>query len=564
MRLWNDSIEISRFRQPPKISSMAAQSYTHNKPKRDLAMATCGEQLIKLIEAYGVDTAFGIPGTHTIELYRGLPQTRIRHVSPRHEQGAGFMADGYARVTGKPAVCITVSGPGAYNIATAMGQAKQDSVPMLVISADNNSWEKGLGEGRLHETRNLQAAMAECSVWSHTLARADELPKVIARAFAIFNSERPGPVHISMPLEVITANADHVDMRLWPLPSRPAASPMQLQQAAEILNLAKKPVIALGGGAADAAELIRELASKLDAPVTTTHNGKGILPADHPLHVGSSPSYQPIRDLYQAADVILAIGTELAETDYDFFFNGQFNLGAAKLIRIDIEAAQLSRNARPEIAIQADAALACAALLPLINPAQRQGAERTAVLRTQLKALDHPGYQGFLDCFQQALPNCVLIGDSTQPAYFAAAQYDAPQPRRFASAATGYGTLGHALPAAFGAKLAQPDLPVVCLIGDGGLQFTINELASAVEAEIPVVVVIWNNQRYEMIAQNFEEAGMKPIACDIYTPDFLTIAKGYGCPAYRAENLASLKAHLQQAQHCNIPTIIEVMEKDFL
>ena len=474
-------------------------------------MATCGEQLIKLIEAYGVDTAFGIPGTHTIELYRGLPQTSIRHVSPRHEQGAGFMADGYARVTGKPAVCITVSGPGGYNIGTAMGQAKQDSIPMLVISADNNSWEKGLGEGRLHETRNLQAAMAECSVWSHTLARADELPKVIARAFAIFNSERPGPVHISMPLDVITANADHVDMTLWPLPSRPAASP-----------------------------------------------------ADHPLHVGSSPSYQPIRDLYQAADVILAIGTELAETDYDFFFNGQFNLGAAKLIRIDIEAAQLSRNARPDIAIQADAALACAALLPLINPAQRQGAERTAALRTQLKALDHPGYQDFLDCFQQALPNCVLIGDSTQPAYFAAAQYDAPQPRRFASAGTGYGTLGHALPAAFGAKLAQPDLPVVCLIGDGGLQFTINELASAVEAEISVAVVIWNNQRYEMIAQNFEEAGMKPIACDIYTPDFLTIAKGYGCPAYRAENLASLKAHLQQAQHCNIPIIIEVMEKDFL
>ncbi|MCR8922971.1 5-guanidino-2-oxopentanoate decarboxylase [Dasania sp. GY-MA-18] len=527
-------------------------------------MATCGEQLIKLISAYGIDTAFGIPGTHTIELYRGLPQTPIRHVSPRHEQGAGFMADGYARVTGKPAVCITVSGPGGYNIGTAMGQAKQDSIPMLVISADNNSWEKGLGEGRLHETRNLQAAMAECSVWSHTLARPDELPKVIARAFAIFNSERPGPVHISMPLDVITANADHVDMELWPLPSRPAASPVQLQQAADLLNQAQNPVIALGGGAADAAELIRELATKIDAPVTTTHNAKGILPADHPLHVGSSPSYQPIRDLYQAADVILAIGTELAETDYDFFFNGQFSLGQAKLIRIDIEAAQLSRNARPEIAIQADAALASAALLPLINPAHRQGADRTATLRTQLKALDHPGYQRFLDSLQQALPKAVVIGDSTQPAYFAGAQYDAPQPRSFASAATGYGTLGHALPAAFGAKLAKPELPVVCLIGDGGLQFTINELASAVEAEIPVAVVIWNNQRYEMIAQNFEEAGMQPIACDIYTPDFLTIAQGYGCPAYRAENLESLIGHLQQAQQQNIPTIIEVMEKDFL
>ena len=145
-------------------------------------MATCGEVLVGMLEAYGIDTAFGIPGTHTIELYRGLPATGIRHVTPRHEQGAGFMADGYARVSGRPAVCFTVSGPGALNISGAMGQALQDSVPMLVISADNNSWERGLGEGRLHETRNLQAAMAECSVWNHTLMRPAELPKVLARA----------------------------------------------------------------------------------------------------------------------------------------------------------------------------------------------------------------------------------------------------------------------------------------------------------------------------------------------------------------------------------------------
>ncbi|MFZ1295246.1 MAG: thiamine pyrophosphate-binding protein, partial [Pseudomonadales bacterium] len=180
-------------------------------------MASCGEVLALLLEAHGIEIAFGIPGTHTIELYRGIPQTRIRHVTPRHEQGAGFMADGYARVCGKPALCITVSGPGAFNIATAMGQALQDSVPMLVISADNNSWEKSLGEGRLHETRNLQAAMAECSRWSHTLTRPDELPRILARAFAIFRSQRPGPVHLSLPLDVITADASHVAPDAWPV-----------------------------------------------------------------------------------------------------------------------------------------------------------------------------------------------------------------------------------------------------------------------------------------------------------------------------------------------------------
>ena len=500
-------------------------------------MATCGEVLAKYLEAYGIDTAFGIPGTHTIELYRGLPQTSIRHVTPRHEQGAGFMADGYARVTGKPAACITVSGPGAYNIGTAMGQALQDSVPMLVISADNNSWEKGLGEGRLHETRNLQAAMAECSVWSHTLARPEELPKVMARAFAIFASQRPGPVHLTLPLNVITANADHVAVQTWPLPSRPAPASDALQAAAELLNSAERPVLALGGGAADAVEAVQQLVGKLDAPVTLTHNAKGLLPADHPLLVNTSPSYQPVRDLYQGADVILGIGTEFSETDYDFFFNGEFHLGDAKLIRMDIDSTQLTRNVRPDVSICADSRYAIEALLPLLSQVERNGAGRTNEVKQQLAPLNHDGYQTFLDSIQQALPGAIVMGDSTQPAYFAGAQYDAPAPRRFASAATGYGTLGYALPAAFGAKLAQPDLPVVCLIGDGGLQFTINDLSTAVEAEIPVVILVWNNQRYEMIAQNFESAGMEPIACDIHTPDFVAIAKGYGCPAQRDPQL---------------------------
>lgn len=527
-------------------------------------MATCGEVLVKLMEAYGIDTAFGIPGTHTIELYRGIPQTNIRHVTPRHEQGAGFMADGYARVTGKPAACVTVSGPGAYNIATAMGQAKQDSVPMLVISADNNSWEKGLGQGRLHETRNLQAAMAECTVWSHTLARADELPQVMARAFSIFHSERPGPVHITIPLNVITANADHVAVQVWPLPSRAAPELSQLQQAATLLNQAENPVLILGGGAANAADSILQLVNTLAAPTTTTHNAKGLLQAEHPLYVGGSPSQQASMDLYHNADVILAIGTEFGETDYDFFLTGDFDIGSAKIIRVDIDRGQLSRNVLPHLAIQSDAELFAQALIPLLNKPCDNGSNRTAKAVTARKQTDHDGYQQFLSSLQQALPGAILIGDSTQPVYFAGLQYDSAAPRRFASAATGYGTLGYALPAAFGAKLAQPELPVISLIGDGGLQFTINELSTAIEANITVAIVVWNNQRYEMIAQNFETAGMEPIACDIYTPDFKAIAQAYGCPAYQAKNLDELQTLLREAQSQNVPTLIEVMESDFL
>ena len=162
------------------------------------------------------------------------------------------------------------------------------------------------------------------------------------------------------------------------------------------------------------------------------------------------------------------------------------------------------------------------------------------------------------------MPGAVVIGDSTLPSYAAGAQYHAPAPRHFASAATGFGTLGYALPAAFGAKLAQPDKPVIALIGDGGLQFTINELSTAVEARINVAVVVWNNFRYDMIAQHFENAGMKPIACDIHTPDFLAIAKAYGCESVRAHTIDELMNCLQSSQQFDVPVIIEVQEQDFL
>lgn len=434
---------------------------------------------------------------------------------------------------------------------------------MLVVSADNARSHLGLGEGRLHDTDNLQAAMAQCSVWSHTLMSPAQLPRVIARAFAVFSSERPGPVHLTIPIDVITSSATDLDLTPWALPSRPGPDPDALQQAARLLQSAERPLVALGGGCADAAQSARELVALLDAPVTLTHNAKGILPVDHRLLVASSPSYEAVRELYRGADVVLGIGTEFSETDYDFFFDGQFSLGG-KLVRIDIDGPQLSRNVRPEVAIRADAELAIRALLPLLSPCQRDGAERAAAANAALQSAHRADYQRFLDTLQRALPGAVVMADSTQPAYFAAAQYHAPAPRRFASAATGYGTLGFALPAAMGARLGLPDTPVVALIGDGGLQFTVNELSTAVEAQLSIAVVVWNNQRYEMIAQNFESAGMQPIACDIHTPDFLAIAQGYGCQAVRAGSLEELELALTQSLAFDVPTVIEVMEEDFL
>lgn len=527
-------------------------------------MTTCGEKLMEMLSAYGIDTAFGIPGTHTIELYRGLLRSSIRHVAPRHEQAAGFMADGYARVTGRPAVCLTVSGPGALNIATPMSQALQDSIPMLVISADNATYKRGLGEGRLHEVNDLRLAMSQCSVWSHLLTRPDELPMVLARAFAIFRSQRSGPVHIIIPQDVITADASHVAMTVWPSPSIAAPDPNAIRSAAELLNSTRRPVIALGGGAVGAAEGIRALAEKLDAPVTVTQNAKGILPRSHSLYIAGSPSFDDVRALYHNSDVVLAIGTEIAETDYDFFFNGAFSFGDAKLIRIDNDVAQLTRNAVPTLPIFADSKLAVESLLSLVEQKDRDGAARARQVNDRLGRVDDPGYEAFLAALLEALPNLVLVGDSTQPAYFAASQYHPSRPRSFACAATGFGTLGYALPAAFGAKLGAPDRPVVALLGDGGVQYTINELSTATEAGIPVAVIVWNNRSYAEIAQKFRGVGLEPIACDPQHPDFIKLAEAYDCHGVRVSNLDDLKSQLRKVDSRKKPTVIEVLQSDFV
>lgn len=342
-------------------------------------MASCGEALVKLLEGYGVDTVFGIPGNHTVQLYRGLANSSIRHVSPRHEQGAAFMADGYARASGRVGVCFLISGPGLTNAATGMMQALADSVPMLVITAVAARRDLGMGEGRLHELPDQGALASQCSRFSHTLMDPRDLPKVLARAFAVFASERPGPVHIELPLDVITADASDLETTPWPQPSAPGPDPAAVAAAAELLGASKHPVIMLGGGAVGAAAEARDLAERLDAPVCNTVNAKGVLPTVHPLAVGSSPSLASVREALAAADVVLAVGTEWGETDYDMLFLGDIER-QGQLVRVDIDAAQLARNQRPDLAVASDAALFMSALAAQLEPAERGGAMRAEAI----------------------------------------------------------------------------------------------------------------------------------------------------------------------------------------
>ncbi|MFT7009355.1 MAG: acetolactate synthase-1/2/3 large subunit [Colwellia sp.] len=529
-------------------------------------MSTCGEVLVKVLENYDVDIVFGIPGFHTIELYRGLPKTNIKHVTPRHEQGAGFMADGYARVTGKPGVCFIITGPGMTNIATAMGQALQDSVPMLVISSVNYTEQLGMGEGRLHELPNQSAMMEGVSIFSHRVTHVDQLPKVLARAFAVFNSKRPGPVHIEIPIDVITSAADHLDIGAFAIPAAPAPAPSVVDEAVQLLKHAKRPLIVVGGGATKASEHVIALAEKLNAPVINSVNGKGVIPFTHPLAVGCSGSCAIIRQEMKEADVVLAIGTEFSETDYDFFLVGEIEIGG-KLIRVDIDTNQLSRNVKPDLAILSDASHALSAINnALVVDVQAEHGHQRAKTLTDIAraATKNSKYDDFFDTIKQALPDAIIVGDSTQPVYYALAHYETEAPRRYFHSASGFGTLGYAIPAAIGAKFGQPDSPVIALIGDGAAQFTIGELASAVETKTTVIFLLWNNNGYKEIAHFMDDANIERIGVDIYTPDFIKIAEGFGCATAKAKNLKELELALITANELNGPTFIEVVESDFV
>ena len=540
-------------------------------------MATCGEVLVKLLEDYGVEQVFGIPGVHTVELYRGLARSSINHVTPRHEQGAGFMADGYARTSGKPGVCFIITGPGMTNITTAMGQAYADSIPMLVISSVQTRSQLGGGRGKLHELPNQSALVGGVAAFSHTLMSAAELPAVLARAFALFQAGRPRPVHIEIPLDVLVEEADELLASVPVNIDRAGAAPAAVRRMSELLAGARRPLILAGGGAIDAAAELTELAELLDAPVALTINGKGMLPTSHPLLIGSTQSLVATRALVADADVVLAIGTELAETDYDVTFAGGFEI-PGKLLRIDIDADQTVRNYPPHVALVADSRNAAQALLGALSQqalAERRndwGQVRAARLRDELAATwDAPilAQTRFLETVLHELPDAVFVGDSTQPVYTGNLTFNPERPRRWFNSSTGYGTLGYALPAAIGAWLggsveggARP--PVVCLIGDGGLQFTLPELASAVEARTPVIVLLWNNQGYEEIKKYMVNRAIEPVGVDIYTPDFIGVAKALGCAAEAISSVEQLRGALRAATDRQGPTVIEIDQTQWM
>lgn len=521
---------------------------------------TVGEHLVELLEAQGVDTVFGIPGVHTIELYRGLGSSKIRHITPRHEQGAGFMADGYARASGRPGVVFVITGPGLTNTITAMAQARLDSVPMLVISGVNRRDTLGKNLGFLHELPDQQGLAAEASLWSQTILKPEELEPVLARAFAEFATKRPGPIHIEVPTDVMKLPAaPTIGVPFSGNP--PDVSDAALERAARMISASKTPVIIAGGGARKAAMEVLELALRLDAPLVQTVNGRGIA-YKHPLSVPASPSLAAVRTLLSQSDCVIAIGTEFGETDYDMYANGDFPR-LKSVIRIDIDAAQIMR--RPHaIGLNGDAKAVVASLLPMLDArGSSTGAVRAKAVRNAAKEEIGPRLRIHVDVvkiMRDTLPNALIVGDSTQPVYAGNLYYDHDCPFGWFNSATGFGALGYGAPAAIGAQIGAPGSTVICLTGDGGLQFSLAELGSAADIDAPVIFVVWNNNGYQEIETSMVQAGIKPVGVTPSAPDFVAVANAYGIAASRPKSLGEFAQALKTARDGKAPYLICVDE----
>jgi acetolactate synthase-1/2/3 large subunit len=522
-------------------------------------MTTVGEALTQALAARGVETIFGIPGVHTVEMYRGLAGSGIRHVTPRHEQGAAFMADGYARVTGRPAVALLITGPGLTNALTPMAQARADSVPMLVLSAVNARDSLGKGLGYLHELPDQHGLAAKVALTSERVETPDRLLPALDRALARIAAGRPGPIHIEVPLDVAGLPFAGSVAPHGPHP-RPEPDPDAIDEAAALLKAARRPVILAGGGAKGAGDLAA-LAERLGATVVQTVNARGTM-FRHPLGVPASPSLEAVRALIGDADAVLALGTELGPTDFDMYATGR-TARLSGLVRVDICPEQLAR--RPaDLTLHATVEAAVPALLTALGPgtgatggaARADGARQAAwaeigdEMRAQVR---------LLDAIRAAVPGAVIVGDSTQPIYAGNLWYDHDRPGGWFNAATGYGALGYAIPAAIGAAIGRPDLPVVCLTGDGGAQFSLPELMTAVDECAPVVFVVWNNRGYGEIASAMRGAGVEVVGCDPTPPDFAGIAAACRMPHVAVPpDAAALTAALAAARRAGGPAMVEI------
>jgi acetolactate synthase-1/2/3 large subunit len=501
-------------------------------------MPTGAELIVSLLEDAGVEVCFGLPGVHNLPLWEALRASPIRLVGVRHEQTAAYAADGYARATGRLGVALTTTGPGAANTLGAVGEAWASRSPILVIATDIPSTlrREGAYRGVLHETDG-QAAMFAPVVKSVHVADGDVRT---AAEDALWHARRmpTRPVYLEVPTDLLAAPVRDGAGGEW---TGYAAPPVPYAEAVELLDAAESPLIWVGGGARDAAAEIAALAERLAAPVLTTYGAAGVLAPDHPCLVGLPPHVPAAGALWDAADVVLAIGSDLDGVQTQNFAQPQ----PPKLIAVNADMAEPDTNYRVDVKLVADAAPATRELADAITP--RIGldgvAQRVREVRAQACADLDPRALRFLDAIRFALPDDgVLVADMCIPGYWLAGFHTPPAPRRL-QVPLGWGTLGYAFPAAIGAALAGTG-PVVSISGDGGFLYACGELATVAQDAVPLTAVVVDDGGYGMLRYDQDTAGEARYGVDLVTPDFAALAASFGV---RAETVDGLEDEFGEA-----------------
>jgi 5-guanidino-2-oxopentanoate decarboxylase len=531
-----------------------------------------GGYLVELLAKNGIDTVFGIPGVHNLELYRGLTASTLRHVLVRHEQGAGFAADGFARLSGRPAAAFVISGPGLTNIMTAVAQSYSDSVPLLVVASAPVSASFAKQWGVLHELCDQAALAAGVFGIARSARSAEDVRDHLKLCLASFRTGRPRPAYLEIPLDVLAQPTALQAQPFADVALLPQSSVDRIDAAVHLLDGATHPLIIAGGGARGAAAELRRLVETLDCPLVTTTAGKGVIPESHPANLGVSLSYAAIQQLIADADVVLAVGTELSETD--LIFTTRLPIGG-RLIRIDVDPAKLSDHYAAEVCVWSDACAALGCINQVLAGRLHDAPARTGWLTrlggiAEMRSCIESGLsskeraQGrALGAIKRALPaNGVVFSDMTQIAYHGNYAYPVDEPWQWFHP-SGYGTLGYALPAALGAKISSPARAVIALAGDFGLQFTVTELMTAVEAGLSLPIVVWNNSALGQIRDDMVTAGIPQLGVIGRNPDFIALARAYGAQSCRVHDAAALTEALRTALSYAGPTLIEAIAADF-
>ncbi|EPW1717648.1 TPA: acetolactate synthase large subunit [Enterobacter hormaechei subsp. xiangfangensis] len=525
---------------------------------------TGAQLIVHLLERQGITTVAGIPGGTVLPLYDALSQSaQIRHVLARHEQGAGFIAQGMARTQGKPAVCMACSGPGATNLVTAIADARLDSIPLICITGQVPSSMIGTDAFQEVDTYGISIPITKHNYLVRDIA---ELPQVISDAFRIAQSGRPGPVWIDIPKDVQTAE---IEIDVLPEPGERAPAPEfsaeSVRDAAAMINAAKRPVLYLGGGAINAADEIRQFAEKANLPTTMTLMALGMLPKAHPLSLGMLGMHgaRSTNYILQEADLLIVMG---ARFDDRAIGKTEEFCPNAKIIHVDIDRAELGKIKQPHVAIQGDVAEVLAQLIPQTEATDRADwrqlvadlqREFPGAIPTEGDPLSH---YGLINAVAACVDDSAIITtDVGQHQMWTAQAYPLNRPRQWLTSG-GLGTMGFGLPAAVGAALANPDRKVICFSGDGSLMMNIQEMATAAENQLDVKIILMNNEALGLVHQQQSLFYKQGVFAATYPGmiNFMQIAAGFGLHTCDLNAEEDAHAALQAAISRPGPALIHV------